>query len=119
MDDSREMLIAYLLGAGAVAVILFEIVKKMEPEVTAEKLAALGIAFCYLLAACFSGGITAVPSLGVWLLFSLGLIWFGDEIGSLTGLKMGLVDRASPGPLVRLTGWLFLLLPLGLMAFCW
>jgi len=45
---------------------------------------------------------------GIGLVIPLGLIWFGDELGSVTGLKYGLVQRQSPGYLVRLFGWVLL-----------
>jgi hypothetical protein len=43
----------------------------------------------------------------------LGLIWFGDELGDLTGIRAGQVTKRSPGFLIRIFGWLFLLVIIG------
>ena len=100
------------------AIFVFEITKRMQPEVTIEKLVALGIAVCYLVLTVVAGCIQGVPltgqATGVWQLLlaltpSLALIWFDDVIGNLVGLKWGLVSKASPGCLIRLMGWIFLL----------
>jgi hypothetical protein len=47
-----------------------------------------------------------------WLVISIGLIWFGDELGDgLRGARYGLITESSPGWAVKLMGWVFLLLP--------
>lgn len=47
---------------------------------------------------------------------SLGLIWFGDAIGSITlpvDLGLNFLNRThqTPGSLVKLMGWIFLFFP--------
>lgn len=52
----------------------------------------------------------------IWLLISLGCIWYGDELGDgLVGAKFGLISSRSPGWAVAFIGWVFLLAP-GLVA---
>jgi hypothetical protein len=48
---------------------------------------------------------------GFCLLVILSLIWFGDQIGSFTGYigRGGHIDTESPGWLVCIFGWIFLL----------
>ena len=47
--------------------------------------------------------------LPVLFLFPLGLIWFGDELGEYTGpVSRGYITQKSPGCLVKLLGWIFL-----------
>ena len=47
-----------------------------------------------------------------WLAFSLGCIWWGDELGEgLIGAKFGLVSAPSPGWAVKMMGWILLVLP--------
>jgi hypothetical protein len=45
------------------------------------------------------------------LAFAMALVWWGEELGSLTGLVFSLhpVDQASPGWMVQIFGWIFLL----------
>jgi TRAP-type C4-dicarboxylate transport system permease small subunit len=47
------------------------------------------------------------------LVFALVLIWFGDELGEMTGnyANFHQIDQKSPGCLVRLVGWMFLSYP--------
>ena len=52
----------------------------------------------------------------LWLCVCLGLIWFGDELGEgMVGAKCGLVSSTSPGWAVKLMGWVFLVLPAGIL----
>lgn len=48
------------------------------------------------------------------LVLPLGLIWFPEEIGNLTGyFRTGYVNVQTPGAIISFLGWLFLLgLPL-------
>ena len=125
----QEVVFAGLLFC-CFAIFAFEIIKRMQPEVTTEKLVALGIAVCYLvltvIAGCIEGvrltGLaTGVAQLLLVLAASLALIWFDDVIGNLVGLKWGLVSKASPGCLIRLMGWIFLLGIIGMSLYfaCW
>jgi hypothetical protein len=51
-----------------------------------------------------------VVAIGIFLLLLLALIWFGDELGEYVGPPgRGYIDQKSPGCLVKLIGWLFLL----------
>ncbi len=118
----KEAIFAALLFCCA-AVFAVEIVKKMQPEVTIEKLVALGIAVCVLVVAVVVGCVEDVPprklvtglgQLLMMLAVSLGLIWFDDVLGDLVGIRSGLVSKASPGFLIRLMGWVFLLGMIGL-----
>ena len=46
------------------------------------------------------------------LLFPLACIWFGDELGEYLGALPGPgITRKSPGWMVRIGGWVLLLLP--------
>lgn len=48
----------------------------------------------------------------IWLMLSLGCIWWGDELGEgLIGAKFGLISSSSPGWAVKLMGWVLLALP--------
>jgi hypothetical protein len=118
VDESYKALIAAALGLSCVGIFVFEVVKKTEMQITTEKLVALGVGGLYLLLACLAEA-TALPIVLVMLLVPLGLIWFGDELGSMTGMSMrgGTVNKASPGFLVRLCGWFFLLMPIGLAVY--
>ena len=67
-----------------------------------------------------SGRRAVVGAIGMvfWLGLSLGLIWYGDEIGEgLTGACYGLVSSPSPGWAVQLVGWMFLLMPAAIVIF--
>ena len=46
------------------------------------------------------------------LLLPLACIWFGDELGNYVGTLPGpRINRRSPGWMVKLGGWVLLLLP--------
>lgn len=46
------------------------------------------------------------------LLFPLACIWFADELGEYVGVLPGPpIDRRSPAWMVKLGGWILLLLP--------
>jgi hypothetical protein len=48
-----------------------------------------------------------------WLLFSIGCIWYGNEVGEgFVGAKFGLISKASPGCIIAFMGWVLLLLPI-------
>ena len=48
-----------------------------------------------------------------FLIFCLGCIWFGDEMGDFIGVgaKGIYISSPTPGVLVRIMGWVFLALP--------
>jgi hypothetical protein len=100
------------------AIFVFEFTKRMHPEVTLEKLVALAIGVCYLVVAVVWNWVAGLPlsdivwGMGSILLVVVGalaLIWFDNVIGEMVGMKSGLVSKASPGLLIRLMGWIFLL----------
>jgi hypothetical protein len=87
------------------------------------KLLSLVAAGLYVLVAVIAyregklAGKTPVAVLGillglVWVLLALACIWFGDEIGAYKGKlpRLHRIDVTSPGCMVRLVGWLFLLI---------
>ena len=52
------------------------------------------------------------------LCFPLACIWFGDELGEYVGLLPGpAISKRSPGWLVKVCGWVLLLLPAILVFF--
>jgi len=56
----------------------------------------------------------------LWLGSSLGCIWWGDDLAEgLIGAKYGLVSSTSPGWLVKLMGWILLLLPAFIATYIW
>ena len=71
------------------------------------------LAVVYLGAAYFAGGPEAVVRVAMFLVLPLACIWYGDELGSYTGVMRGqAITAETPGCLVRFAGWLLLLLPL-------
>jgi hypothetical protein len=48
------------------------------------------------------------------LLLPLACIWFGDELGNVTGVRFGVIGSfttdATPGSIVRFGGWVVLIL---------
>jgi len=121
--DGYEVVVFVVLLFCCFAMFAFEIAKRMRPEVTIEKLVALGVGVCYMVVmviiACIGGGppIELARGLVSFLMMvsaSLGLIWFDDVLGDMVGLKSGLVSKTSPGFLVRFMGWVFLLGMIGM-----
>ena len=77
------------------------------------KLISLALAAIYVTLAAMGGDARTLFAVIFWVVLALALIWFGDELGEYMGLMRGsLVTAQSPGWLVRLFGWLFLLAPL-------
>ena len=72
------------------------------------------VAITYIvLAAIFSGGALAFK-IGLFVILPLACIWFSDSMGGYTGfLPLGdyPITQQSPGILVRIMGWVVLLLP--------
>ena len=115
MDEGYKILIAAGLVCCCVGLFLFEMIKRLEVSVTIDKLVALGIGLIYLVFACFDGP-KAIGGMAMFLLPTLGLIWFAEEFGEMTGMSIrgGTINKTSPAFLVRLFGWLFLLAPVAL-----
>lgn len=76
---------------------------------TSGKILSLLIAAAYVLVAILAGGWGGIRVCFA-LLLPLALIWFPDELGSMTGFvgRGGYVDQESPPVLVSLMGWFFL-----------
>ena len=87
--------------------------------VTYSKIASLVIAAIYVTAVAIasSGRINDVAPVCMMLLIPLGLIWFPDELGSVSPVRRGgkwTTEGAgrwteSPGILVAAMGWFFLI----------
>ena len=112
MEEGYKILIAAGLSCCCVGVCVFEMIKHLELSITIDKLVALGIALIYMVLGCF-GGPKALLATVIFVVPSLGLIWFAEELGEMTGMSMrgGTINKASPPFLIRLFGWLFLLSP--------
>ena len=79
----------------------------------ADRLISLVIAVTYCVVGAVTAGGYGLFYAVLWGAFALSLIWFGDELGEYTGLMRGhAITATSPGSLVKLFGWLFLLGPL-------
>ena len=78
------------------------------------RILSLIIALGYLIAAFFSTDAGDVILVLAGLILALGLIWFGDELGSYIGISgSGIgITRTSPGCFITFLGWLLLLAPL-------
>jgi len=78
---------------------------------------SLLIAIVYLVVACLSARSAAnvflsILIVGGALLFPLACIWFADELGEYVGVLPGpSINRKSPAWMVKLAGWVLLLLP--------
>jgi hypothetical protein len=81
---------------------------------------SLVIAGIYLLVVGFSKQPRSLASIlgavlltAAALLLPLACIWFGDELGNYVGAVPGpAINRRSPGWMVKLGGWVLLLLPI-------
>ena len=107
-----------LLSLGCIGVFVFEMTRRLEVQVTWEKLAAAVVALLYCIVLLAAGQVQAIPAL-IFVFGSAGLVWFGDELGSMTGIyfRGSMVNKTSPGFLVRILGWLFLFFPLGVAVY--
>jgi len=82
---------------------------------------SLLIGLGYLAAVAVAAGPAAVLPYAGPLVFVLALIWYGDEMGSYTGFlpPHRPITQRSPGSVVRLLGWCFLLTPAVIAFFNW
>jgi hypothetical protein len=70
------------------------------------------IALIYLAIAFAHGGMEATFKIGIFLIFPLACIWFADAMGGYVGPTTSMAITApSPGAIVRILGWVLLLLP--------
>ena len=87
------------------------------PNIFSGRALSLVIAFIYLgitsYFALLEGKLMAnLLIMGGALLFPLACIWFGEEMGEYYGTLPGpAINRTSPGWMVKLGGWVLLLLP--------
>jgi len=85
---------------------------------TASAMAAL----CYLLFALYARSGHLFARTVLFLILPMSAIWFSEELGAMTGVRFGrfagpVVTASSPGFLVRIAGWIVLLLPLWIFLF--
>jgi len=76
---------------------------------------SLGIAIVYLILALIFGGWQLFLIAIVALIWPVVMIWFGEAIGDYLGgfhrIGRPYITKKSPGSLVSLFGWIFLLTP--------
>jgi hypothetical protein len=81
-------------------------------QISLSKIIAAAIASAYVLAMLFSaGGPTVEVAKGsIALLLPMALIWFPEELGSLTGSvgRGGYISSGTPASLLAAMGWLLL-----------
>lgn len=75
------------------------------------KKVSLGLAVFCMFVSSFDG-VKSFLVMAVFMIVSLGCIWFGDELGSFTGIlgSQGITAK-TPGVFIRFMGWVFLLGP--------
>lgn len=81
-------------------------------ELTTGKLVSVAVAITYVILVIVVGApLKAIGAVCLALLFPLALIWFPDEIGSITGYigRGGLITTETPGFLISAAGWFLLL----------
>jgi len=80
------------------------------------KYIAAGISIIYLLLAGIYGGGAVFIRMFLFLLLPMACIWFSDEMGGVTGVRMRMIGpritQPSPGCMVKFMGWVLLLLPI-------
>jgi hypothetical protein len=89
----------------------------------ASRVFSLVIAAAYLSFVLFASGnvstqrrIGSILLVAGYLLIPLLCIWFGDEMGVYTGTLPGpAINKATPGCLVKVAGWVLLFLPVILL----
>jgi hypothetical protein len=71
------------------------------------------LAVMYVVAAFVGNGAETCFKVVMFLILPLACIWFGDAMGEYIGQSgSGYITETSPGFLVRILGWLLLLLPM-------
>ena len=80
------------------------------------KKTSLVIAAVYLICALLLGGWVWFLITVALLIVALIMIWFGEEMGDYVGgfhrIGRPYITKRSPGSLISLLGWIFLLLPI-------
>ena len=86
-------------------------------SVLSSRTLSLLIAIAYLVLACLSSpsiakAFASLLIVGGALLLPLACIWFADELGEYVGVLPGpAINQKSPAWMVKIGGWLLLLLP--------
>jgi hypothetical protein len=73
-------------------------------QITLGKIIALVIAIGYMIAAIAAYGVNSLR-VGIVVFFALALIWFPEEIGDHTNLR---ISAPTPPIIVSIFGWFFL-----------
>ena len=85
---------------------------------TKGRIASAVVAVFYVVLAFLMEGAETAFRVIIFLILPLGCIWYGEALGSFTGLMRGqYVNATSPGWLVTFIGWIILLLPLIMAVF--
>lgn len=98
---------------------LIKATKKYPNASKISKLSALFVACIYLIGSLYYGGEIFLRTL-MYLIWPIAFIFFGEELGSLTGIRFRLtlaapvVTKPTPGIIVVFIGWVMLLIPLAI-----
>lgn len=82
------------------------------------KIIAVIISLLYIGMASFTAGLEGFFRILLFLIFPLACIFFGEELGGLTGVRFGLslfrpvITKPTPAPFVVFMGWILLLFPI-------
>lgn len=89
----------------------------MDKTLTTERLLSLAVALLYAVLSLISAGWGAAATACAVLCIPVGLIWYAGHISRYTGWggTHRMIDGKSPAIMVRIIGWLFLLLPLAVL----
>jgi len=80
-----------------------------------QRIASLAVTAGYVIFAAVYGNAATVWTCVFFPVFGLACIWFGDEMGAYKWRwRIVPIDTATPGAIVRLGGWVLLLLPLAI-----
>ena len=79
------------------------------------RLASILVAVAYICGSIFYGDQGDLSRCLLFLILPLICIWFGEEVGSLTGLVFGRpITATTPGGFIAFGGWMVLIVPLAL-----
>lgn len=76
---------------------------------TLERLVFLFLVVIYLVLILLTEGFSAHPGPLIDLGICFVLIWFGDDLGAYTGYARGWKVTPTPGFMIRIAGWIFLI----------
>lgn len=75
---------------------------------------SLSVAASYLGFAIYTRGVEGGLRTAVFLMLPMASLWFSEGMAGYVG---GRLTRASAAPVVRITGWVLLFVPLAIFAF--